>query len=255
MTTENVSAPSISEMIERSLVGGGAMYDVAQVVYHQFREKYVCAKIKSRQWFFFDGRKWTPTEIGIYPEISHAITQLYATLLAQETVALSRLQELIQKKQETLKAETEKEASKTEAVAESERLTEESGVQRIESVVRDLQNQEECLARRVQTLNVLVNKLKNVNYKETLCKECAYIFYQSDFLAKLDRKLNLISFRNGVLDMDERLFRPAVPSDYCSLMIDDDYFQPTEAFQQKIQNFVEFRRDVLAKRKTPSVFS
>jgi hypothetical protein len=93
----------------------------------------------------------------------------------------------------------------------------------------------------------LIAKLKNVHFKEALMKECLYMFYQPTFLAKLDRNMDLVCFRNGVLDLSDRIFRGGSSDDNISLFIDCDY--PTLDASRRITEFIAFREDMIVKRK------
>ena len=60
---------------------------------------------------------------------------------------------------------------------------------------------------RINKIDSLITKLKNVSFKETICRECIYLFYDPDFIKKLDRKMNLVCFRNGVWDINNKVLR------------------------------------------------
>jgi len=173
-------------LLETSL--NGCVYDLANVVHAFYHNKYVCAKVKTRYWFMFNGVNWIFSEIGPYHDISTHLVKVYENFL-----------------QESKNTPREVEISR------------------------------------------LILKLKNVHFKENLLKECLYKFYKTDFLSKLDRNKNLVCFRNGVLDISERTFREGRPDDYISLYIDMDYSNTD--LTRRLHEFMEFRDDILMKRK------
>lgn len=184
--------PTLASLVEASIQG--CVYDLALVVCSLYRDKYVCAKVKTRQWFVFEGHRWSFSEIGPYHDISTNMVKIYEDALAKE-----------------------KEKQPADPV-------------------------------RTGALTRLVSKLKNVHFKETLMKECTYIFYQPGFCAKLDRARSLLCFKNGVLDVTQRVFRAGLPDDHLSLYIDSDY--PGLDAGRRIQDFVAFRDDIVSKRMT-----
>jgi hypothetical protein len=189
--SERVAVP-LESLVEASIQG--CVYDLALVVFALYSQKYVCAKVKTRQWFVFEGHHWSFSEIGPYHDISTHMVKIYEDALKRE-----------------------KEKDREDPV-------------------------------RIGALSRLVSKLKNVNFKEMLMKECTYMFYQAGFCTKLDRARSLLCFKNGVLDVTQRVFRAGRPDDHLSLYIDSDY--PGHDTGRRIQEFVAFRDDIIAKRIT-----
>jgi len=107
----------------------------------------------------------------------------------------------------------------------------------------------DALKKHILRLEAVISKLKNVNFKESLCKESMYMFYDPEFLGKLDKDRHLVCFKNGVLDLRTKEFRDGRKEDYLSLYVDDTYIQSGEAFQLKMQRFMTFRENVILKRK------
>jgi hypothetical protein len=207
----------LTELIDKSL--SGLVYDIAAIVHHLYKNKYVCAKIKSRQWFVYDGLKWCYTEIGPYHDLSTDVVAIYERRLA---------------------AEAEK-AAGFETAGDTAPLNKEQA------------NEWEICKKRVGRFEHIISKLKNVAFKESVCREAMYLFYNPEFLGKLDKERHLVCFRNGVLDMRSKEFRGGRLMDYQSLYIDDDYMSPVTAaetgFQIKVEKFMTFREGVIAKRK------
>jgi len=195
----------LDELIETSL--SGYVYDIAMVVHYIYQSKYVCAKLKSRQWYMFDGMRWVATEIGPYHDISNDVVALYQGVYDREEAQLAKLDANEQKPE-------------------------------IES-----------LRKRLSKIEALIIKLKNVTFKESLCRECMYLFYDSDFLSKLDKDRQYICFRNGVLDIRTKEFRQGRREDYISLYIDEEFTANSDDLQNKIPRFTTFRESVILKRK------
>lgn len=101
---------------------------------------------------------------------------------------------------------------------------------------------------RINKIDSLITKLKNVSFKETICRECIYLFYDPDFIKKLDRKMNLVCFRNGVWDINNKVLRTGLKEDYISLSIDADYNGESNNIDYIINQFIEFRKKIVMKR-------
>jgi hypothetical protein len=158
------SKPPLQELIEKSL--SGYVYDLAIVVHRLYKSKFVCAKLKGRQWYTFDGLKWSCTEIGPYHDVSTHMVTIYQNMLDSD------MKELEVRSNNDTQSMTKSEVAEMDA-----------------------------LKKHIVRLEAVISKLKNVNFKESLCKESMYMFYDPEFLGKLDKDRHLVCFKNGVLDL------------------------------------------------------
>jgi len=69
----------------------------------------------------------------------------------------------------------------------------------------------------------LIGNLKNAPYKTNIMKECKELFFQPNFITRLDSDPYLIGFENGIYDIKNHLFRPGKPSDYISIKMNISY--------------------------------
>lgn len=106
----------------------------------------------------------------------------------------------------------------------------------------------------IDKVNAIVFKLKNVSFKESVCRECTYLFYDSDFIMNLDRNINLICFNNGVWDIRNKTFRDGVKDDKISLSIGRKYDDNDDKLDSIINQFVQFRKKILEKRSPNHIF-
>jgi phage/plasmid-associated DNA primase len=56
-----------------------------------------------------------------------------------------------------------------------------------------------------------------------IMKDCADMFYDTDFIGKLDRNTEIIPFNNGVFDLRSMKFRETVREDYCTKTVGYSY--------------------------------
>ena len=68
----------------------------------------------------------------------------------------------------------------------------------------------------VKALSRLIKDLKSRPFKANVMKECCDLFYQKDFLTKLDSNRYLFGFQNGVYDLRTNTLRDGIPEDYIS---------------------------------------
>ena len=219
-STEVSFGTDLSKFMRCSL--SGTSYDIARLVHYIFKDSYRVARLKTKSWYVHDGMKWKPTEVGPYYELSTSIAQLFDTYLQIHT------------------------SNKTEHVEEESN--------------KDSSNEEKERQKKIEAINKIISKLKNVNTKEMICKECVYLFYDPDFLTKLDTSTNIICFQNGVLDIEHNDFRQGNSEDMISLHIDMNFVPPKvqkdhNELAKVIEQFQEFRNKVVNKRKNRYIFS
>jgi P4 family phage/plasmid primase-like protien len=80
-------------------------------------------------------------------------------------------------------------------------------------------------------------KLKTTNDKNNIMKESKEIFYDSAFYKLLDSKPYLIGCKNGVVDIQHRLFRKGIHSDYIHNTTNNDYY-PLEHYKETKPNVI-----------------
>lgn len=214
----------------------GSVYDIATVVHHLYENLYKVAKIKSKLWYVFDGLKWKPSELGPYYQLSTTVAKLYNDVLFDE-----------RDKKETFESQLNNINEFDENDHEKQK--------EIQFIKNSLKTTEKV----IYSLEKIVDKLKNVNTKETICKECLYLFYDPDFLYKLDMNSNLICFTNGVLDLQQKELRQGRYDDYISLSIKLNFINPKSISEQKelshlLEEFQQFRNKITNKRQNKLVY-
>lgn len=213
-------------LIEKSV--NGSLYDIGQVTYYVLKSDYVSARLKNKLWFKFDGTKWYQVEEGPYYELSTTIVQQYEEFLKDLLI-----------KESTLKQDLS--ADNLETVEKA--------------INQDLKNIQGDIVK----INSIIEKLKNVSFKESLCKECLYLFYDRDFISKLDKKDHLIVFKESVYDIKRKILRNGEKSDMCSIYIDAFYDEVIDDedinYDELVDKFVSFRKSILKKRHPKHVYT
>ena len=183
------SPDTIHHLVDTSLKCSGSTYALANLIFFLYNEKYVVSRLKTKSWYFHDGIRWISSEVGPYYELSTEIVSIYECLKASILHVLD-------------------EHMRSDAYNENK-----DGITNL-----FLEKSNKC--------DRIIEKLKNVNSKENICKECVYMFYNPNFMSQIDRNPYLVCFRNGVLDLQGNKFRKGEPSDMITIMIDMDFKSP-----------------------------
>lgn len=89
----------------------------------------------------------------------------------------------------------------------------------------------------------LVRNVKETTFKNKIMSECVELFYDSNFLSKLDSQPHLLGFENGVFDLETYEFRDGCPEDYISFSTKCDYVQYNE-YDTKIKEVYNFMKQI-----------
>jgi P4 family phage/plasmid primase-like protien len=96
------------------------------------------------------------------------------------------------------------------------------------------ENHEKLLIKCNKVSDICVN-LKKTNPKNNIMKEARDIFYDKDFINKLDSNPYLLCFNNFVIDFKEKKYRKGQPDDFISKSTNIDYL-PYENVEKELSN-------------------
>ena len=102
-------------------------------------------------------------------------------------------------------------------------------------------NQKDLYLQKHKQVFKLIANLKNSGFKTNVMKECEEVFYDENFMKKLDKNAWLVGFKNGVYDLKTHIFRAGIPEDYISLQMPIDYCEYDEDHHlvKDVHNFLE----------------
>ena len=86
-------------------------------------------------------------------------------------------------------------------------------------------------------------QLRQSAFKKTIIEELLTLYYDPFFMNKLDEYRHLLCFNNGVMDMNNMLFRQGRPEDYISLSTNIDYIEYDE-HNKYVQDVEQFFTDI-----------
>lgn len=176
-------------------------WELAMVLYHLYKDKYVCASIKNSIWYEFSKNKWNEIDSGsaLRISISRELNQLY---LDRSQYITNRMQQM------------------------------DSG-----------EETHDKLRKQIAKLAEVSVVLKKTQMKNNIMREAKDIFYDKNFMEKLDQNVDLLCFNNGVVDFKNKVFRKGQPEDYLSKCTNIDYINlnPSKHSQSitEINTFIE----------------
>lgn len=156
-------------------------FDLAQVLYNMYRDRFVCASIKDKVWYEFIDHRWHKIDSGntLRLAISKQMHQIY----------IDKLNEVNKK----VEAMDPAEPSRVKLMNSTQKITE---------------------------ISIM---LKKTQPKQNIMSEACLLFYDKDFLGKLDQNTHLLCFKNGVVDFKLKTFRKGQPDDFLSKCTNNDY--------------------------------
>ncbi len=169
-------------------------YDIADVLYTLKKSEYVCVSVKNNIWYRYEGTYWLECDSG-------------TTLRKSISTELRDIYSRKASKYMEIKA----------------RLTESQDADQIKRVDTY-----------IDKLLEIVNRLGKTNDKKNIMTESRDMFWDPYFLEKLDSNPYLLCFKNGVIDMREKVFRKGTPDDYLSKCTRYDYVPLNTTLHQPI---------------------
>lgn len=160
---------------------------IAEIASKILKNKYVSASGCGKIWFYFNGSLWKQD-----PKNTYVRNELHTSVKEQFCIAISKVQ-----------------------LEQSEEDDDEEGTK-----AKQLQKIYSCL-------KSITCKLQDCIWRDRILRELHGFLFDETFLDKLDNKIDLIAFNNGVWDLTAKAFRPALPEDYVSLSVGYDFIPET----------------------------
>ena len=205
---EKIRENSIDFHVENAINGSGQSsvndkkgecgdFDLATVLYHIFKDQYVCTSVKSNIWFEYSNNRWREIDSGT--TLRKAISTTMRTLF--------------QNKSENCRSKI--------GNASVPIITQNVQIEDSNDDHHNLE-QEKIRARASRSINIAL-RLSRTNDKKNIMTEAKELFYDGSFMNKLDTNPYLLCFNNGVVDFKEKIFRKGRPEDCISKCTNIDY--------------------------------
>ena len=162
-------------------------FDLANVLYQMCKDQYICVSVKNNQWYEYQDKKnkWYEIDSGntLRLKISKDMHDLY----------MQKADDLI-----NLLAKMEQSGNDTDTIVSNLKV-------------------------RSSKLGDICVLLKTTSWKNNIMKEARDIFYDNDFIQKVDANPYLLCFNNYVIDFKTKTYRKGRPDDYISKSTNIDY--------------------------------
>ena len=172
---ERVKRSTINSYVEDTIFEVGD-WDYAMVLYHMFKDKYVCSSLTNKTWYVFNNHRWEQDEgMTLRMAISKDLFQLYAD-------------------------------------KQGEYLADMQSFKDNDKVATD--DYQEMVQKKIKKIAEICLKLKKTGDKNNIMREAMEIFFDRHFIKNMDANPYLMCFTNGVVDFKTKSFRQGYPQDY-----------------------------------------
>lgn len=178
-------------------------WDVAQVLYKLYRDRFLCVESKKDMWYEFVNHRWQYMDDGI------TIKRLLATELVDIYYSF--------------KAKLGAEQTTIGAGEEKDKIRD-----KLES------QQEKC--------KKIITGLKTCDFQGKVIKMAKVVFHDINFMKKVDENKLLWVCENGVLDLELGIFRDGRPDDYMSLSCNIPFHKYNKDDDEMIELKTYFRK-------------
>ena len=158
-------------------------WDFGQVLYHMYKDNFTCVSIKRDIWYIYIKHKWEENEGGT--NLRMAISKELHNIYFNKMIEISTY------------------LGSGAIDATSDKRT--------------------ALETKCKKITMICNNLKRRGVKDNIMREAKEIFYDSEFIDKVDANPRLLCFNNGVLDFETKEFRAGKPDDYLSKSTKNNY--------------------------------
>ena len=155
--------------------------DIAKLAKHLWYENFRCTIVTKNEWYKFDEHRWKKNDggVGLRNNLSNKLSELFSSKNSTNT--------------ETLKQQTQKCIMKQ----------------------GDDTKHDEAQSGLANSMR-LSKQCRDSTDKNRIMRDCRDIFHDDKLYENLDENPNLLCCKNGIVDFEEKCFRPGKPDDYCS---------------------------------------
>ena len=199
-------------------------YDLANTLYHMYKSQFVCASIKDKLWYEFTNNKWVITDsaASLRMKISTEMFNKYSDKVFNFQLKANSMQNNIADNQQN-------------AINKPDNLNP------IENKIMNKFNDGDSDSfADYKKMNEMLNTtkmLKKTSIKANILKEAELLFYDRDFLTKLDKNPYLLGCSNCIIDFKEKIHRKGKHDDYIHKSTNLIY-KPLEYYEKNEKNTI-----------------
>ena len=175
-------------------------YDIANALFHLYSGQFICASVSHDNWYEFKNNKWDTNEQGcsLRQLISEDMFQEYKKVFVSIQIKYNEQQN---------KANNDGDDNKKNNM-------------------------------KIQDLHKTVLTLRQSARKNNIMREAKEIFYDCEFLNKLDKNNYLLGCKNCIIDFKEKRHRKGKPDDYVSKSTNIQYL-PLSHYQKNSPKMIQ----------------
>ena len=172
---------------------GCGEWDLANVLYQLYKYEFICVSPECNVWYQYKNNRWKRVDSGI--TLRRAISEELRDVYHQKSMIHW--------------------GANSNDINTTEQLNN----------LDQEETEEKKVNSRSRRILSIMQRLTRTTDKQHIMKEAQELFYDPEFLDKLDMDINLLCFRNGVFDFKEKAFRNGRPEDHLSMCTNIDYVQ------------------------------
>ena len=192
---EKVREETIDFYVEKT-IKEGTEFDIAEVLYNMFKDRFICISIKHNIWYEFINHRWSESDSGSSLRLVIS-TQLYDIYMRKSEETWEYMHKLDPTSEKW--TSTQKRLSKITSLCPRLKAT--------------------------NFKNNIMREARELFYDK-----------DSVFMSTLDSKNHLLCFNNGLIDFEEKCFRKGQPDDNVSLCTEIDYIKLSSTKHKKMIN-------------------
>ena len=192
---EKVREETIDFYVEKT-IKEGTEFDIAEVLYNMYKDKFICISIKHNVWYEFINHRWSESDSGNSLRLVIS-TQLYDIYMRKSEETWEYMHKLDPTSEKW--TSTQKRLSKITSLCPRLKAT--------------------------NFKNNIMREARELFYDKN-----------SIFMSTLDSKNHLLCFNNGLIDFQEKCFRKGQPDDNVSLCTEIDYIKLNQTKHKKMIN-------------------
>lgn len=171
-------------------------FDLANVLYNIYKDRFICVSIKNNIWYEFKHQRWFDIDSGSTLRlcISKEMYNEYIKIIMK----YNNIRYLTEDKDENKKIDI-----------------------------------------KIKELSKIGLLLKKTQWKNNIMREARELFYDSDFMKKIDSNPYLLCFNNCVIDFQNNECRKGLPNDYLTKCTNIDYVKYNHNKHYEIKNEIE----------------
>lgn len=179
---------------------GATDCDLAQVLFVLKGNEYKCVSITNNIWFKYEEPRWKRIDAGV--DLRKVISTELRALYSKKAREYSDMRD---------------------------ELPEDEDPRKVKKITKYFEK-----------MQAVASRLGQTSDKKNIMTEAKELFYDSEFLEKLDANPYLTCFENGVVDFKQGVFRRATPEDYLAKCTKINYIPKTEHDPQIVAEIRDF---------------